>query len=138
MPLRTLLLLLIVAAIAVFVAVNWTAFTTPTSLSLVFGAVEAPLGLVMLAITGALALVFLAYAFYLQGSALRESRRMARELAAQRELAQAAEASRLTELRAHIDQAVNGLAAQIAELDDRLGSGRSVIRSTTGSGPAGM
>jgi uncharacterized integral membrane protein len=129
MPLRTLLLLLIVAAIVVFVAVNWTAFTTPTSLSLVFGTVEAPLGLVMLAITGALALVFLAYAFWLQAGVLRESRRMARELAAQRELAQAAEASRLTELRAHIDQAVNGLAAQIAELDDRLGPGRNVIPS---------
>lgn len=129
MPLRTLLLLLIVALVAVFVAVNWAAFTTPTSLSLIFGSVEAPLGLVMLAVTGAVALVFLAYAFYLQGSVLRESRRMARELEAQRTLADAAEASRFTELRGHIDQAVNGLAAQIAELDDRLGLRGNVARS---------
>jgi uncharacterized integral membrane protein len=129
MPLRTLLLLLTVALVAVFVAVNWAAFTTPTSLSLIFGSVEAPLGLVMLAVTGAVALVFLAYAFYLQGSVLRESRRMARELEAQRTLADAAEASRFTELRGHIDQAVNGLAAQIAELDDRLGLRGNVARS---------
>jgi uncharacterized integral membrane protein len=128
MPLRTVLLLVIAAALVIFVAVNWAAFNTPTTLSLIFGAVEAPLGLVMLAITGFVALVFLAYAFYLQGSALRESRRMARELEAQRTLADAAEASRFTELRAHIDQAVNGLAAQIAELDDRLGPTRSVTR----------
>jgi uncharacterized integral membrane protein len=120
MPLRTLIVLLLAAMLVIFVAVNWTAFTAPTSLSLVFGTVEAPLGLVMLIVTGAVALVFLAYAFWLQAAVLRESRRMARELGAQRQLAEAAETSRLTELRAHIDQAINGLAAQIGELDDRL------------------
>lgn len=129
MPLRTLIVLLLAAMLAIFVGVNWTAFTAPTSLSLVFGTVEAPLGLVMLIVTGAVALVFLAYAFWLQAAVLRESRRMARELGAQRQLAEAAETSRLTELRAHIDHAINGLAAQIAELDDRLaqrgGNGRS-------------
>lgn len=128
MPLRSLIVLLLAAMLAIFVAVNWTAFTAPASLSLVFGTVQAPLGVVMLTITGALALVFLAYAFRLQATVLRESRRMARELAAQRQLAETAEASRLTDLRAHIDQAINGLAAQIGELDDRLaqrqGAGR--------------
>ena len=121
MPLRIVLLLVLVAALAVFVAINWSAFTTPTTLSVIFGQVEAPLGIVMLAITGALALVFLAYALYLQGMSMREMRRMSRELEAQRQLADQAEASRFTELRAHIDQSVNGLAAQIAEIDDRMG-----------------
>ena len=121
MPLRIVLLLVLVAALAVFVAINWSAFTAPTTLSVIFGQVEAPLGIVMLAITGALALVFLAYALYLQGMSMREMRRMSRELEAQRQLADQAEASRFTELRAHIDQSVNGLAAQIAEIDDRMG-----------------
>ena len=124
MSIRTLVLLLIFAALAIFVIVNWAAFTTPTTLSLLVGSVEAPLGLIMLMITGALALVFLAYAFYLQTSVLLETRRMTRELAQQRQLADQAEASRFTELRTHIDQAVNGLAAQIGELDQRI-AGRS-------------
>ena len=120
MPLRIVLLLVLVAALAVFVAVNWSAFTAPTTLSVIFGQVQAPLGIVMLAITGALALVFLAYALYLQAVSMREMRRMSRELEAQRQLADQAEASRFTELRAHIDQSINGLAAQIAEIDDRI------------------
>ena len=139
MPFRTLVLVVLVAVLALFVAVNWAAFTTPTTLSLLAGSVEAPLGLVMLVITGALAAVFLAYAFYLQTTVLLETRRMARELTAQRQLADQAEASRITELgttldarldrleqglRTALDHAANGLAAQIAELDDRLGQRR--------------
>jgi uncharacterized integral membrane protein len=139
MPFRTLLLLLVLGALALFVAVNWTAFTTPTSLSLLVGSIEAPLGLIMLMITGALAAVFLGYAFYLQTSLLLETRRMTRELATQRQLADQAEASRFTELKATvesrldrleqgvrtaIDHAGNGLSAQIAELDDRIAQRR--------------
>ena len=151
MPLRTVLLLALAVLFAIFVMVNWTAFMTPTSLSLLVASVEAPLGLIMLLVTGFFAAVFLAYALYLQTSVLFETRRMTRELAAQRQLADQAEASRFTELRgmldarfdrlddalrggratvdaqglatelrAAIDQAANGLAAQIAELDDRI------------------
>ena len=121
MSIRTVALILVLAALAVFVVVNWSAFTTPTSLSLLVGSIDAPLGLLMLMVTAVLGVVFLAYVVWLQTSVLLESRRINRELAAQRQLADQAEASRFTELRAHIDQAVNGLAAQLAELDDRLG-----------------
>lgn len=135
MSLRSLLLLLVLAVLVLFVIVNWAAFTSPTTLSLLIGSVEAPLGLIMLLITGFLAAIFLGYAFYLQSSVLLETRRMTRELQAQRQLADQAEASRFTELRATLDarfdrveqglrtaldHATNGLAAQIAELDDRI------------------
>lgn len=124
MSIRTVALVLVLALLAIFVVVNWSAFTTPTSLSLLVGTVEAPLGLLMLMVTALLGVVFLAYVVWLQTSVLLESRRANRELAAQRQLADQAESSRFTELRAHIDQSINGLAAQIAELDDRL-SGRA-------------
>jgi uncharacterized integral membrane protein len=120
MSIRTVGLVLLLALLAVFVIVNWSAFTTPTSLSLLVGTVEAPLGLLMLMVTALLGVVFLAYLVWLQTSVLLESRRLARELAAQRQLADQAESSRFTELRTHIDQSINGLAAQIGELDDRL------------------
>ena len=153
MPLRTLVIVVMAMLLALFVAVNWAAFMTPTTLSMIFGTVQAPLGLVMLVITGFVAALFVAYALWLQGSVLMETRRMTRELDSQRQLADQAEASRFTELRAliemrldtvmsaiadersgrsaeiarlgdelrlAIDQAANGHAAQLGELQDRL------------------
>jgi uncharacterized integral membrane protein len=103
MQLRTLLLILVLALIALFAAVNWSAFTAPTTLSLVFSTVEAPLGLIMLAATAVIAVLFLVVIVYLQTSVLLEARRHAKELDAQRQLADQAEASRFTELRAFLE-----------------------------------
>jgi uncharacterized integral membrane protein len=112
MNLRTLALLLVLAAIAVFAALNWSAFMAPTTLSLGFGAVQAPLGLIMLGMTALLALAFLVYVLYLQTSVLLEARRHARELQASRGLADQAEASRFTELRAFLEAELAKLASQ--------------------------
>jgi hypothetical protein len=110
MKLHTLLLLLVLAAIAAFAALNWSVFITPTELSLGFTAVQMPLGLVMLGLLFFLAALFLVYIVYLQGSALLETRRHSRELLANRELADRAEASRFTELRSLLEE---GLKKQI-------------------------
>jgi uncharacterized integral membrane protein len=103
MYLRTLLILLVLGAVTIFAAINWEAFTAPTTLSLIFASVEAPLGLILLAIVGALTLLFLLYVVYLQSSVLVESRRNARELQAQRELAEQAEVSRINQLRSFLE-----------------------------------
>ncbi len=135
MPVRTLLLVLLIVLIAGFVAINWAAFTAPTTLSFVFATVAAPLGLIMLGLLVACALAFAIYMAVWQGRILMESRRNAKELQAQRTLADQAEASRFTELRnvmhdelqrlsqtlrAEIHDSTNSLAASIGELDDRL------------------
>jgi uncharacterized integral membrane protein len=116
MYLRTLLLLLVLAAIAVFAAVNWEAVTTPTSLSLVFITVQAPLGLVMLGLAAILTVLFLVFLVYLQASMIVEARRHARELRVQRELAEQAETSRFTELRSFLEAELPKLADQTANL----------------------
>lgn len=103
MKLRNLLLLLFVAGLVAFVAANWSAFLATTTLSLGLTTIEAPLGLVMLVLLGALTLAFIAFTAYMQTSAVRESRRNAREMQNQRDLADRAEASRFTELRAFIE-----------------------------------
>jgi len=103
MRFRTLFLFVVLALTAIFALVNWPAFTAPTSLSLVFGTVTAPLGLVMLGIVLVLGAMCLAYLIYVQGSALMDSRRHARELQAHRDLVENAEASRFTELRGFVD-----------------------------------
>jgi hypothetical protein len=112
MYLRTILIVLVLAALALFTAVNWQAFTTPTTLSLIIGTVKAPLGLVLLGIVVLLAALFLIYVVYLQSSVLFETRRHARELQAQRELAEHAEISRIHELRGSLETRLQTLGEQ--------------------------
>jgi hypothetical protein len=111
MQLRTLLLILVIALTVLFAAVNWTAFTAPTTLSLVFRTIEAPLGLIMLGLTALIVVLFLIFVVYLQTSVLLETRRHAKALEAERQLADQAEASRFTELRAFLDEELKRLAS---------------------------
>jgi uncharacterized integral membrane protein len=118
---RTFIALLVIALITAFVILNWVAFTTPTTLSLGFRDFEAPVGLVML---GLLALVVLGFAAYMalwQGTILVETRRHSKELHAQRELADQAEASRFTELR-------SAMQAEFVTVVDRLGQAQEALR----------
>jgi len=109
MNLRSLAIVLVLALLAIFAALNWPAFTTPMQLSLLFTTVQAPLGLIMLAATGLLTLLFMLFVVTMQTSLLLESRRNARELQAQRELADRAEASRFTELRGYLEKELAAL-----------------------------
>jgi uncharacterized integral membrane protein len=98
MKLRPLLLLLVTILVSAFAFLNFSAFVQPTSLSLGFTHVEAPLGLSLLAFTVILAVVLLGYADHLRKSALREAGIHAKELRQQRQLAEQAESSRFHEL----------------------------------------
>ena len=99
---RALTLFVIFVLIGVFALINWPAFTALTPISLVFTTVQAPLGLIMLGLAFFLSLLFTMWAISLQASMLMETRRQSKELQAQRELADTAEASRFTELRAYL------------------------------------
>jgi uncharacterized integral membrane protein len=116
MYLRTVLILALLITVAIFTAINWNAFVTPTTLSLIFAKVDAPLGLVLLGFVAVLTLLFLIYVVYLQSSVLIESRRYARELQAQRELADQAEASRFSQLRAYLDSELRTVGQKSEEI----------------------
>lgn len=131
MNIRTILLLSALLVIGLFAAVNWSAMMAPTTLSLLFTSVEAPIGLVMLGLMTLLNILFLTFIVYLQANIMADRRRMMRDLDAQRELANQAEASRFNELRQFLDgafvntdnsikEAANSLSAYIGELEDRL------------------
>lgn len=109
MKLLTILLALVLAATAAFAALNWDAINASTALSLGVTTIEAPLGGVLLGLMVLATALLAAYVVYLQGTALIETRRYAKELLASRQLADQAEASRFTDLKAFLDQA---LAAQ--------------------------
>ena len=110
MNLRTLLIVVVVAMVAIFTFLNWSAFMSPTTLSAGFTTFEAPLGLILLGVTGILTLLFLIYIVYWQSSALMESRRYSRDLQTQREIADNAEASRFNQLRSFLEGELRQLA----------------------------
>ncbi|MGP1681818.1 MAG: LapA family protein [Giesbergeria sp.] len=124
MNLRTLLLSLTVAAIAVLAVLNWDALATPVPMSLGVTTIEAPFGAVMLSLTTVLAVLFVAYVLWLQGSVLLETRRHGKEMQAQRELADKAEASRFTEMKVFLQkqsqETHSALMARIETLESRL------------------
>lgn len=135
---RAVISTLVLALVAAFVVLNWTALAAPMMLSLGVTSVQAPLGLLMLVLLGLLGALFAGWAF----SMLAELRRQARDLHTQRDLADRAEASRFTELRDFVgaefrrlaqeertalEQSTNTLAASIGELEERLARGRSSL-----------
>lgn len=125
MRIRTILLLLVLVAVAAFSVLNWNVFVSPTALSLGVTSVQAPLGLIMLGLLIFLAAIFLVFVVYIQSTALFDTRRHTKELQSQRALAAQAEASRFTELREFLnlelkqqtDQNAASQAAVLARLD---------------------
>jgi uncharacterized integral membrane protein len=111
----TLLLLLVLAVIVLFAIINWNAIVAPTTVSLLVADIQAPLGLLLLGITVLITALFLIFVVYLQTTVLLDARRHSRELQAQRELADKAEASRFTDLRSYLDIELRKLAEQVAE-----------------------
>lgn len=103
MRLRSVLLILAIVLIAGFVALNVEEFTRVSPLSLGFTTLQVPLGLVMLGLLVATLVIFLGSTLYMQSRHVLEARTHTKELNAQRELADKAEASRFTELRAYLE-----------------------------------
>ncbi len=122
MRLPTFLLLLVILLVAAFTMLNWGVFVAPAELSFGIVSVQWPFGLLMLGLLVGMTLVFILFAIYVQTAALLEVRRHARELQASRELAEKAEASRLTELRNVFENAIQLQRSQQQDFEARLHS----------------
>lgn len=130
MRLRHFLLIITLVLIAVFAAINWQAIMAPTAISLLFTTVQAPLGLILIVITGLLIVLFLAFVVYMQTSLIAGRRRLMRELESQRELANQAEASRFTELRAYLQTELQQLNQQDIHLNSKLESRLNLLEAS--------
>lgn len=155
-----IVILLALFLLAVFTLANWAVLSASSTLSFIVFDVEGPLGVILLGAMLVLVALFVVYALSLKTGMLMESRRHNQELEAQRKLAETAEASRLSELRTQIErefarlhdaiggvdgridsheqamkqslnEAANGLAALVAEMDDKID--RALARHATGT-----
>lgn len=127
---RTLLVVLVLLLIVAFLAINWSVFAASAKVSFVFASIEVPIGLVMLGILTLIALTFGIYSAVSWSAILLEFRRQAKELTAQRTLADQAEASRFTELRAVMHDELEQLADRMSQMHDTF---RTEIRDNTNS-----
>ncbi len=103
MRIRSLLLILVLSLIGAFAALNWSVFLANSTLSFGIATLQAPIGMIMLGLLVFVVAYFLVYVLYLQSTVLFDTRRNAKELQLNRELADKAEASRFTELRGFLD-----------------------------------
>ena len=109
MKIRTFFLLIGLAVIAVFAAINWSAFTTPMSLSLLFSNIQAALGLIMLGVTAFITVIFILFSVFIQTSAFLDARRQEKELQSMRDLADRAETSRFKTLQEILEKDIQRL-----------------------------
>jgi uncharacterized integral membrane protein len=128
---RSLLVLAASGLAALFVVLNWRVFAGTAKLNLLLTSADVPVGVVMLLLFALGLLVLWNYIGAWQGTLLTEFRRQAKELQAQRLLAESAEASRFTELgtlvreeiaklRTELQETEHSIAATLGEMDDRL------------------
>lgn len=110
---RSLAAVVLLILLAAFAVANWGAFTTPTHLSLGLTSVQAPLGLLMLAVCAALVLGLGGLALWLHTRSLMEMRRQMKTQQALRDVADKAEASRVHQLQGAMQAGIDRLAAQL-------------------------
>ena len=130
MQLRNILLIFILSVLVIFAAINWSAIVEPTSISLIFTTVQAPLGLILLTITALLAVFFLTFVVYMQSSILMERQRLSRDLETQRQLANQAEASRFSELRAYLETELQQLSTSNQDMQNQVETRLTTLEQT--------
>lgn len=111
---RNVFLFLIILLVAIFAWLNIGAIMQPTEVNFGVATLSAPLGMILLAVIGTLAILFLVYMSAMQGRMFMESRNLHKELETQRKVADTVEASRLIELK----QAVLDEFAAVKKRDD--------------------
>ena len=100
---RLIVLVLAILAVAGFAALNWAEFERSTPLNFGLFVMDAPLGMIMLTLLVVGLLSYLISSGMLRSRMMITENRYTRDLQAQRELADKAEASRFTELRQYLD-----------------------------------
>jgi uncharacterized integral membrane protein len=122
MNVKTFVMLLALAVVALFAAINWNSFMTPTNLWLLFTSIHAPLGLIMLGVTAVITALFLIFIAYLQASMLSDTRRFEKEIQSQRKLAEQAETSRIKELHTFLE-------AELLKIEQRTEAAESTLKT---------
>ncbi|MFA5082081.1 MAG: hypothetical protein WC474_06015 [Hydrogenophilaceae bacterium] len=114
------IIIVALSLLAVFTLANWSVLTAPTLLSFIVFEVQGPLGVVLLGVTLVLVGLFALYALSMRTVMLMDSHRHKQELQAQRKLAESAEASRLSDMRAQMEREFGQLRLAVEQTGGRI------------------
>lgn len=130
---RTKIMFLIIGVVVLgmFAVLNVDEITRTSTLNLGFTTMQLPLGLLMLMLVVALSVIFLVTTIYMHSAQLIETRKYARELSVQRELADQAEVSRFTKMHRYLESqtalALNRETEMLATFDRRLAQAERLL-----------
>ncbi len=110
---RSVAILIILFLTLLLAALNWTAFSTPTLLSLAVTEVYAPIGVLLLVVVGGLSVFYILLLARAESVALIEARRASKEVEKARKLAETGEESRLKEIRQLLADELDHLHAKL-------------------------
>jgi uncharacterized integral membrane protein len=133
-----IVILLALFLLAVFILANWAVLSASSTLSFIVFDIEGPLGVILLGAMLVLVALFVVYALTLKTGMLMESRRHNQELEAQRKLAETAEASRLSDLRAQIEREFTQLHDAIGAVDGRMDSHEQTMKQSLNEAANGL
>lgn len=125
MKARGILLTVLLILFALFAAINWATLTTPLPVDLLILRVEIPVGLVLLAVTAALALIFFTGALFDRAGQLQEIRQLERQLDKTRQKADQKQAGEVAQLKDAVQAWGSSLERRI---DDRVGAAEDRIK----------
>ena len=110
---RSIIILIILFFVLLIAGINWTAFTTPIAISLLFTTIHVPLGLSLLTVIAALSVIYLVFLGKTQAAAMLDSHQRNKELEKARKLADSEEESRLNALG-------NSIESEMASIHEKL------------------
>lgn len=128
------LILAVLILLGVFTLLNWSVLSAQTTLSFMAFTLDAPLGLLLLGIILGIVALFTVYVLMLRTTMLMDARRYAKEIQVQQQLAEKAEASRLSDLRSQLDhefaQLQEAIAASRTDLGVRVDGMEEALRNS--------
>ena len=132
---RTIVLVAAILLVAGLAALNWPEIVRPSPLLLGPVVVQAPLGLILLALLALTLVLFLASTIALRTQSLVDYRTQQKALEAQRLLADQAEASRFATLQTQLEQTQRLLLERLDALERRVDGRLQASASGTGLPP---
>ena len=115
MAIRTVILILLTLLSALFLVVNWAGITASVPVNLVYTETQAPLGLILLLVLGALWIAGIIWALLQQAATLLEIRRAYKDAESSRGLADNAEASRFETAKKLVHEEISAAQEKLAE-----------------------
>lgn len=122
------LLWIVVMLIVVLAGLNWTTLTTPAPIDLLVMRIEAPLGVIMLGLTGTLVLLFFIATLRNQISSLLEANRLNKEVRRLQGVEDKATSHEIAALRQLVEEKMN-------HLNQRLDSNKPPAETSEGPKP---